>query len=140
MIRDFHNKTLIGASPEVDNFFLMKSPVPIFSIALLYMLTILVIGPRFMKNREPFQINKVIIVYNLIQILFSGYIASLVSTRFKKNGAYLKVVLISRRARNVFVGTRQTRKCQVYLFTRLCIFNERFLSSTSSSFSSFGIV
>lgn len=79
VLTEFHKKTLTGASPEVDNYFLMKSPVPVFLIALLYMVTILLIGPKFMKNREPFQINKIIIVYNIIQIIFSGYITSLVS-------------------------------------------------------------
>lgn len=47
----------------------MSTPFPMFVILALYLMFILKWGPKFMTNRQPFNLNKVIIVYNVIQII-----------------------------------------------------------------------
>ena len=50
----------------------MSTPFPILSIIAFYVYTVKVLGPRWMKHRKPFQIEGVIIVYNLLMVLASG--------------------------------------------------------------------
>ena len=57
---------------RVENWFLMKTPVPISIIFVLYVLLVF-LGPRFMRNREPLQLKTFIVPYNFILILLSIY-------------------------------------------------------------------
>ena len=59
---------------RVDNWLLMSSPWPTAAMCLLYYYIIRVAGPRFIKNREPYNIQKIVIVYNLLQTLLSLWI------------------------------------------------------------------
>jgi hypothetical protein len=43
-------------------------------ILIAYWLFIFKIGPSFMKNRKPFEIKDIILVYNLYQVLFSSWL------------------------------------------------------------------
>ena len=52
----------------------MSSPWPTAAMCLLYYYIIRVAGPRFIKNREPYNIQKIVIVYNLLQTLLSLWI------------------------------------------------------------------
>lgn len=47
----------------------MSNPLTMFGILAVYLFFILKWGPKYMKNRKPFNINKIIIVYNIIQIV-----------------------------------------------------------------------
>lgn len=47
----------------------MSNPFPMFAILTVYLGFILKWGPKYMKNRKPFNLNKVIIVYNALQIV-----------------------------------------------------------------------
>ena len=53
---------------RVDDWFLMSSPWPTVVLCLLYYYIIRVAGPRFMKDREPLNIQRVVTVYNLFQV------------------------------------------------------------------------
>ncbi|XP_004530141.1 elongation of very long chain fatty acids protein AAEL008004 [Ceratitis capitata] len=61
------------ADPRTNDWFLMKSPVPIFSIVGLYLYFVLSWGPRYMRDRKPFKLEKTLIVYNFIQVLLSAW-------------------------------------------------------------------
>lgn len=52
----------------------MSSPFPTLCICLFYGYFSRVLGPKLMENRKPFQLRKVLIVYNLFQTLFSFWI------------------------------------------------------------------
>ena len=52
----------------MDDWFLMSSPWPTVVLCLLYYYIIRVAGPRFMKDREPLNIQRVVTVYNLFQV------------------------------------------------------------------------
>lgn len=51
----------------------MDSPFPTLAMVVVYLLSVVVIGPSLMANRKPFQLNKIIVVYNAFQVLFSSY-------------------------------------------------------------------
>jgi len=62
--------------PLVDSWFLMKSPLPILGILILYLYSVLRLGPRLMKNRAPFDLKYVLIAYNAYQVIFSIWFCS----------------------------------------------------------------
>lgn len=52
----------------------MDSPVPILFIIVAYLYFVLKAGPEFMKFRNPIKIDRIVMIYNIIQVLFSLYI------------------------------------------------------------------
>lgn len=57
------------SDPRVRDMLFMSNPFKVIGILAIYLCFILKWGPEFMKNRKPFNINKLIIVYNIIQIV-----------------------------------------------------------------------
>lgn len=43
-------------------------------IVVAYILFVKLIGPRFMKNRQPFKLKYIMFVYNLFQVFANVYI------------------------------------------------------------------
>lgn len=62
------------SDPRVKNWFLMSSPFPTLIMCTLYVLTVKKIGPWLMRDRKPFELRKILIVYNFFQVLFSTWI------------------------------------------------------------------
>ncbi|RWS27170.1 elongation of very long chain fatty acids protein-like protein [Leptotrombidium deliense] len=52
---------------------LMKSPFPMLSIIFSYMYFVKVLGPAYMKDRPAFQINKLVIAYNIVMVVLSSF-------------------------------------------------------------------
>ncbi|XP_050520239.1 elongation of very long chain fatty acids protein AAEL008004-like isoform X2 [Daktulosphaira vitifoliae] len=65
---------------EVDSWMFMSSSIPVFSIIIIYLLFVLKVGPEMMKNRNPINLKYPMLLYNIIQIAFNGYIVSLLFT------------------------------------------------------------
>ena len=63
-----------GSDPRVRDWLLMSSPAPTLIICLAYLLVVRVLGPMFMKNREPYSLKYPMLAYNLFQVLFNGWI------------------------------------------------------------------
>ena len=63
---------LIFKDPRVKDWFLMDSPVLTYGMVLLYLLLVFV-GPRFMKNREAFNLRGVLLLYNFSLVILSLY-------------------------------------------------------------------
>ena len=59
---------------RVDNWPLMHSFVPTLVLSGLYLIICIFIGPRFMKNRQPYELKNSIQGYNVLQVLISAYI------------------------------------------------------------------
>lgn len=53
---------------------MVDSPIPTLSYTLLY-LAMVAIGPRLMKNRKPFRLKRVLLMYNLFMAVLNAYIA-----------------------------------------------------------------
>lgn len=51
----------------------MGTPVPLLTIFAIYLFYVLKIGPRYMKNRKPFNLQKFIRCYNIFQIIACTY-------------------------------------------------------------------
>ena len=67
------------ADKRVEKWPLMDSPLPTLAISSTYLL-FLWLGPKYMKNREPFQLRKTLIVYNFSMVILNFFI-------FKEVGA-----------------------------------------------------
>nr|BBF94985.1 elongation of very long chain fatty acids protein 5 [Orthetrum albistylum] len=59
--------------PRVTGWPLLKSPIPVISIFIFY-IVIVIFGPKFMKNRKPYNIKYILLIYNFSQIALSSYI------------------------------------------------------------------
>lgn len=57
------------SDPRVKDFLLMSNPFPTIAILTVYLYFILKWGPNYMKDRKPFNLDRLMIVYNIIQII-----------------------------------------------------------------------
>ncbi|XP_017890685.1 elongation of very long chain fatty acids protein AAEL008004-like isoform X1 [Ceratina calcarata] len=62
------------ADQRTTNWFMMSSPFPTLFICLSYVYVVKVLGPKWMENRKPFQLQNALIMYNLFQIIFSAWL------------------------------------------------------------------
>ncbi|KAL6257554.1 hypothetical protein P5V15_011128 [Pogonomyrmex californicus] len=60
------------ADPRTKDYFMISSPWPGLTLIGLYLYFIYSFGPRFMKKRQPFKLNRILQIYNIIQILLNG--------------------------------------------------------------------
>ncbi|XP_030370854.1 elongation of very long chain fatty acids protein F-like [Scaptodrosophila lebanonensis] len=56
---------------------LITSPWPVICILLVYLLFVLKLGRIFMENREPYDVKKLMMVYNIVQIFYNACICCL---------------------------------------------------------------
>ncbi|XP_037294642.1 elongation of very long chain fatty acids protein-like [Manduca sexta] len=66
-----------GAGEYSDQKFLMSTPFVITAIVVLYLWFVIKFGPELMKKRPPFKLEKVLLVYNAVQVMISCYIFQL---------------------------------------------------------------
>lgn len=77
-IMDFyHNIVEKHSDPRTTNWFLVGSPMPLIIILVTYNYFCLSAGPRYMKDRKPYDLKLVIQIYNAVQVLMSGYLVYL---------------------------------------------------------------
>jgi len=60
----------------------MRSPLPVIGVIVVYLLFVLKLGPAFMKHRPPFKLDRIIQVYNLIQVYLCSILVYRVSFYF----------------------------------------------------------
>ncbi|PWA33546.1 hypothetical protein CCH79_00007447, partial [Gambusia affinis] len=70
---EFYKWTLTIADKRVAKWPLMDNPLPTLAISSSYLL-FLWLGPKYMKNREPFQLRKTLIVYNFSMVFLNFFI------------------------------------------------------------------
>lgn len=58
--------------PRVADWPLMDSPFPTLAMVVVYLLSVVIVGPSLMANRKPFQLNKIIVIYNACQVIYSS--------------------------------------------------------------------
>lgn len=59
---------------RVDNWPMMNSAWPTVSLCIGYIYISVVLGPALMKDRQPFDLKRIIMAYNLFQVVFSAYV------------------------------------------------------------------
>ncbi|XP_070153803.1 very long chain fatty acid elongase 7 [Polyergus mexicanus] len=62
------------ADPRTQDYFMISTPWPCIALLGFYIYLIYYIGPRFMTRRQPFQLNRILQIYNLSQIILNAYI------------------------------------------------------------------
>jgi len=62
--------------PRADGYLFMWSPWPVLALCGVYYYIIRIGGPKFMENRPPYDIQKIMIAYNFFQTFFSLWIFS----------------------------------------------------------------
>ncbi|KAJ8040927.1 Elongation of very long chain fatty acids protein 4 [Holothuria leucospilota] len=72
-VTDFYDYMLEKGDPRVEDWFLMKNPLPIIAIEIFYLVGVVWLGPRIMANRQPFNLKGLMIVYNGFLVLLSMY-------------------------------------------------------------------
>uniref|UniRef100_A0A336LMV5 Elongation of very long chain fatty acids protein n=1 Tax=Culicoides sonorensis TaxID=179676 RepID=A0A336LMV5_CULSO len=61
----------------VDKYFLMGSPLPLIGILIGYVGYVCYFGPRHMRNKKPYELENIIILYNLFQMCYNMYMVYL---------------------------------------------------------------
>lgn len=72
---------------RVKGWFLLDNYIPTFICSVIYLL-IVWLGPKYMKNRQPFSCRRILVVYNLGLTLLSLYM-------FCEVGLFLKCVPVA---------------------------------------------
>jgi len=73
-ILDVYNYIMVNLrDPRVDSWPLMSSIWPTVAVSVMYVYTVKVLGPQLMKDREPYSLRGVMIIYNFIQTIFSAW-------------------------------------------------------------------
>ncbi|XP_045446630.1 elongation of very long chain fatty acids protein 7-like [Melitaea cinxia] len=83
-----------GALEYVDQWILMKTPYPLIIITISYLLFVVSVGPRLMKNRPPISMNNFLILYNIFQVAFSLYLCYIGTSLLWRNGLIGKSCLL----------------------------------------------
>ncbi|XP_063702422.1 very long chain fatty acid elongase AAEL008004-like, partial [Culicoides brevitarsis] len=73
-INNTFNVTFEG--PLLDTWPLFGSPVPITVILISYAFFVLYLGPNYMRNRAPFNLKYMIILYNTFQVYYNFWLIS----------------------------------------------------------------
>ncbi|XP_066253060.1 very long chain fatty acid elongase AAEL008004-like [Euwallacea similis] len=63
-----------ASDPRANDYFLMRSPIPTMIILYFWYNFVFKWGPDYMKNREPFLLKNIMILYNGLQVFANVYI------------------------------------------------------------------
>ncbi|CAH1375202.1 unnamed protein product [Tenebrio molitor] len=74
MMENYNELIETKRDPKVDSWLFMHSPVPVVSILLVYLYFVLKLGPQLMEKRKAFDLKRVLIGYNLYQVVFSMWL------------------------------------------------------------------
>ncbi|XP_023023657.2 very long chain fatty acid elongase 7 [Leptinotarsa decemlineata] len=59
---------------RTDDILIFKSPLCMLAIQASYIYIVKYLGPKLMENRKPFNIKKILLVYNTLQIFLNAFI------------------------------------------------------------------
>lgn len=62
---------VVNEDQRTKSWFLSNSPGPMITILVSYLYFCLYAGPKYMKNRKPFELKTALLVYNAIQVVLS---------------------------------------------------------------------
>lgn len=68
--------------PRAKDSWLLGSIVPVTIILIIYLAFVLKIGPEFMRFRQPINIDRIVTIYNVLQILFLSYLVTEVRKKY----------------------------------------------------------
>lgn len=62
------------SDPRTNDWFLVSGPGPLLMIVVSYVYFSTSAGPRYMRDKKPYDLRNVMIVYNFSQVLASLYL------------------------------------------------------------------
>ncbi|KTF78609.1 hypothetical protein cypCar_00022025 [Cyprinus carpio] len=68
-----YDKWIKDADPRTKDWLLMSSPLPQTLIIVFYIYFVMSLGPRLMENRKPFDLKRVLVIYNFSVVAYSLY-------------------------------------------------------------------
>ncbi|XP_044726853.1 elongation of very long chain fatty acids protein AAEL008004-like [Chrysoperla carnea] len=60
------------SDPRTAHWPMMQSPFPSLLLVATYLYFVTFLGPRIMANRKPFKLTKILLVYNIFQVVMSA--------------------------------------------------------------------
>lgn len=60
--------------PRTEDWFLIRTPWPGLTLLGFYLYFVNNLGPRLMENRKPFKLDRLMQIYNVLQIVLNGYL------------------------------------------------------------------
>jgi len=73
LIRQFEDYFVKNGDARVESWPLMSSIYPTLALVAAYIYWVKIAGPKYMKDRKPFDLKSILIVYNLFQVIFSTW-------------------------------------------------------------------
>jgi elongation of very long chain fatty acids protein 7 len=74
VLTQFYESVAKYGDERTKNLFLMDRPLTIVTICASYIVLVKFIGPKLMKNRKPFELNRIMMIYNVAQVVFNIWI------------------------------------------------------------------
>lgn len=85
----FKRKRIISIDTRLNHMPLMGSPIPMLLLVSIYLLFV-GMGKKWMEHRPPVRIDRIIIVYNIVQIIANSALVLMVGSFVeKKNGHHV---------------------------------------------------
>jgi len=97
------------------------SPESVFALIVLYLLFVLKWGPKFMKNRQPYNIDRCLLVYNLVQIFsnFTIVVAGIYEINFVMVERKLNFFCEELDFGDSYIGIRSAQMCYLYFLLKI---------------------
>lgn len=61
------------AEDFIDDWILVRTPYPVAIVLTTYLLVVFKVGPYFMRNRKPLELETAMRIYNVFQMLINAY-------------------------------------------------------------------
>ncbi|GLV35876.1 uncharacterized protein CBL_09906 [Carabus blaptoides fortunei] len=74
LMDELNNFIETKSDPRTSKWLLMSSPAPLLTIVATYLYFCMYAGPKYMKDRKPFDLKNTIILYNLVQVFLSVFL------------------------------------------------------------------
>jgi len=74
IVEYYNNFMETKSDPRTSTWFLVGSPGALITILVTYLYVCTKAGPKYMKNRKPYDLKSVIRVYNALQVVISIYL------------------------------------------------------------------
>lgn len=109
-------KQITFPDQRTKSWFLSNSPGPLLIVLVSYLYFCLYAGPRYMKNRKPFQLKNTLIVYNVIQVALSAVLVIEVNSCFLMT--HIATIFFFQITIDVqdFVFSFAARRSQIYFY------------------------
>lgn len=103
----------------MSKWFLTGTPYPVIFIVTAY-LAMVKYGPGLMKAREPFELCNAMRIYNIVQVVYNGYIVHYVCVNSLCTLIGMIIMLACYRCRILHKNILTVLKLLIHLFGCIC--------------------